>query len=136
MNTNHIYMAGLLDGEGTIGIARSDTKGRFRAPYISISSTTPEIIQWLKETYGGHVSIQKTYQDHHKQAWSWKLRNLSDLYDLLDNVLPFMLEPDKIRRGTLILNEYKAVTPRNGKYTSEMLERKQEFESRFLSIVE
>lgn len=136
MNTNHIYMAGLLDGEGTIGIARFDTKGRFRAPYISVSSTTPAIMQWLKANYGGNISTQKVYQSHHKQSWSWKLRNLPQLFELLENVLPHMLEPEKIRRGRLILDEYRLVTPRNGKYTPEMLERKRNFESRFLSLVE
>lgn len=129
-------MAGLLDGEGTIGISRSDTKGRFRAPYISITSTTPEIIEWLKNTYGGNVSIQKTYQAHHKQAWSWRLRNLPQIFSLLENVLPYMLEPEKIRRGKLILNEYKLVTPRNGKYTPIMLQAKIDFEKDFLNLVE
>lgn len=136
MNTNHIYMAGLLDGEGTIGIARSDSKGRFRAPYISVSSTTPEIVEWLKKNYEGYVSVQKVYQAHHKPSWTWKLRNVPQVFALLENVLPYMLEPEKIRRGRMLLDEYKTVTPRNGKYTSEMLERKRAFETRFLNLVE
>lgn len=134
--TKYIYMAGLLDGEGTIGISRSDTKGRFRAPYISVTSTTPEIITWLHENFGGTVSKHKIYQDHHKQSWSWRLRNVPQVMTLLENVLPYMLEPEKIRRGRMLLDEYKVVTPRNGKYSSDMLTKKLEFESRFLGLVE
>ena len=126
-----IYMAGLIDGEGTVGITKDS--GKFRIPYISVSTTTPEIASWLKENFGGIVCNQKVYKAHHKQSYSWRLRNIPQVFALLEQILPYMLEPDKIRRGTLLLSEYKLVTPRNGKYSNEMLERKKDFESRFLS---
>lgn len=131
--TKLIYMAGLMDGEGTIGIARADTKGRFRAPYISVTTTTPEIAEWLQSNFGGHVCKQKVYRDHHKPSWSWRLKNLDQLFNLLEGILPYMLEPDKIRRANLLLNEYKTVTVRNGKYTPEQMEKKLAFEANFLS---
>lgn len=123
-------MAGLLDGEGTIGITANG--GENRTPYVSVTSTTREIIDWLHTEFDGHISIQKVYQAHYKQSWSWKLRNKSQLFELLINVIPYMKEPEKIRRGNMLLNEYNLVTVRNGKYTVEQKLAKLDFEDRFL----
>ena len=42
-----------------------------------------------------------------------------------------MLEPSKVYRANLIVNEYNKLTPRNGKYTDEMKANKRDFEYRF-----
>lgn len=118
---------------GTVGIVRDHNRSTNRIPYMSITSTTPEIIQWLKENFGGTVCVQKVYQDHHKPSWSWRLRNKNQLFALLAEIEPYMLEPSKKARIKLLIEEYNLVTPRNGKYTPEMLERKQDFESRLLA---
>jgi len=34
----------------------------------------------------------------------------------------------------MILNEYKKLTPRNGRYSEELLKQKEEFQVRFMSI--
>jgi hypothetical protein len=126
-------MAGLLDGEGTIGITYAG-KSPYRSPYISVTSTTPEIVDWLKDNFGGIVCSQKTYQPHHKKSYSWRLRNLSDITELLENTTPYMLEPEKIRRAKLILEIYPTVTRRNGKYSEEQTANKLEFEKTFLGL--
>lgn len=131
--SKYIYMAGLLDGEGTIGIAKRRASALYRAPYISITSTTPEIIEWLKTNFHGSVSTQAIRNNDWKQSWSWRVTNWQHIETILTNVLPHMLEPDKIRRGNLLLNEYKSVTVRNGKYNDEQKERKLNFENNFLS---
>lgn len=46
-------------------------------------------------------------------------------------ILPYMKEPEKIKRAQLIVNEYKQLTPRNGKYSKEQLSKKLNFEERF-----
>lgn len=126
---DNVYMAGLIDGEGTISIGRDS--GVYRSPYLSVSSTTKEIMEWLVSTYGGGYVIQKVYQKHHKPSWSWKLRNKADVFKALEEVLPYMKEPEKVRRGRLILDEYEKVTVRNGKYTPEQLDAKMAFEAKF-----
>lgn len=126
-------MAGLLDGEGTIGISRGN-KSKYRSPYISVTSTTKEIVDWLHDTFGGIVSAHKVYQEHHKQSWIWQLRNKDQVFRVMEMVKPYMLEPNKKARITLVLNEYNSVTPRNGKYTDDMTTRKVAFEERFLAL--
>lgn len=128
-----IYMAGLIDGEGTIGISR-DTNRKSRAPYISITSTTREIMEWLQENFGGTICVQKVYQPHHKPSWSWRLRNKSAVFSLIAMIEPYMLEPAKKARINLLLKEYDSVTKRNGKYTLQQQLDKDDFERRFLDI--
>lgn len=127
-NENNIYMAGLMDGEGTIGISRSNKGDPFRSPYVSVTSTTIELVEWLKETYGGYISVQKVYQEHHKQSWCWKLQKKDLLMEMLNGVLPYMKEPEKIRRGRLLTERYDLVTVRNGKYKPDQVIAKLSFE--------
>lgn len=131
--SKYIYMAGLLDGEGTIGIARTRATAQYRYPYISVTSTTPEIIRWLEDNFAGRSCAQSVRNENWKPSWSWRVTKWDDIQTILTNVLPYMLEPEKIRRGNLLLNEYRTITPRNGKYTDEQRERKLDFEARFLS---
>lgn len=125
-------MAGLLDGEGSIGISYHYNR-LYRSPSISVTSTTEEIVKWCQVNYGGFISKKKTYQEHHKPSWVWSLTKWSDIEHLLTNVLPHMIEPEKIRRGNMLLEEYKAVTVRNGKYSDSQREAKLDFEKRFLA---
>lgn len=129
-----IYMAGLMDGEGSIILARNNAADKFKTPYLSVSSTTREIVDWLIENFGGHASVQKVYQDHHKQSWNWKLRNKAQMFELIAEVEPHMLEPVKKARMRLLLDEYENVTKRNGKYTPEQAQAKREFEERFATV--
>jgi hypothetical protein len=47
---------------------------------------------------------------------------------------PYMVIERKKRRCDLLLAEYLACTPRNGRYTQEQLERKQLLIERFSSL--
>lgn len=127
------YAAGLLDGEGTITLTRHDSKSRWRAPVVSITSTTRVFLDAMKETYGGYVVQHTQKQDNWAQAWSWKVTN-NDAIALLYDVRPYMLEPRKNARARHILVSYKRVTPRNGKYTEAAIAAKQQFEDEFFSL--
>lgn len=126
-------MAGLIDGEGTVGLAR-DNRMKTRCPYMSVTSTTYEIVEWLRDNFGGGIVVQKVYQEHHKQSWCWKLRNKEQLFALIESIEPHMLEPAKKARIKMLLKEYNVVTKRNGKYTPEQLEAKLDFENRLLAV--
>ena len=52
---------------------------------------------------------------------------------MLEQTLPF-LKSYKRDRAALILEDYLTVTPRNGKYTAEILARKKAFEQAVLAI--
>lgn len=132
MSNSH-YLAGLIDGEGTIGLERQNATRVFRTPYISLSSTTMAIHMWLQENYGGSLSTHKVYKEGHKPSWVWRLKNLQSINSVLTEIEPLLLEPEKRRRAQLILWEYPAVTIRNGKYNDEQRLEKMKFEENFFN---
>jgi hypothetical protein len=123
-----IYAAGLFDGEGTVTL--STANGKFRYPVASVSSTTLCLLEFLQTHYGGHISKHKTYKKHHTASWSWKVR-YDEALVFLEKVLPYLKEPEKRRRTLLLIQDYKRVTRRNGRYSSEQLEEKLTLEQRF-----
>lgn len=42
-----------------------------------------------------------------------------------------MIEPEKVRRADMIINEYRQVTKRNGFYTPEDWQKKMDFQKEF-----
>lgn len=132
MNENELYYtAGLIDGEGTITLIVHG-KGQRRSPSVTITSTTPELLTYLKDTFGGFISTQKIYKEHHKQSWAWKIDQRRAV-GFCSIIWPYLKEPKKQKRAKLIAERYIPVTPRNGKYTKKMLVEKSLFEEEFFS---
>lgn len=123
------YAAGLIDGEGTISLSRLH-RNTERAPVVSFASTSFELISFFRQTYGGSVVTKKVYSNRHTQSWECRLANNAAL-EFLRLVYPHMRHAIKRRRAKLLLEEYKLVTPRNGKYTTTLRRKKREFERRF-----
>lgn len=132
MNPVNIYTAGLFDGEGSVMFTKSH-KSKFRAPAVSVTSTTYEILEFLKNNFGGHISKQKVYKAHHKPCWSWKV-TYNAAINFLSIILPYMKEPQKIHRARLLVEKYKLVTPRNGKYNEELLAKRSAFNQEFFAF--
>jgi hypothetical protein len=124
------YIAGLLDGEGTITLTKSHSRKEFKTPVVSCSSTTIEFLELLKSNYGGHISKHKVYQDHHKQSWSWKVSYQSAI-KVCHDMKTLLLDPTKIHRAKLVSEQYPLVTNRNGKYSEEQRQAKFFFEDQF-----
>lgn len=129
-NLRFAYLAGLFDGEGTVTLTRINSSDKFRAPVLSMSSTTLNLLEICKATFGGSISKQKVYKSHHKQSWSWKVRNNAAI-TAAEKLLPFIQEPEKKTRLQLITTQYKLVTNRGGKYSEELLSLKLRFEEEF-----
>jgi len=129
----YAYTAGLMDGEGTIALTKNHKKDKFRCPWITLTSTTWNIVEFLKVNFGGTISIKKTYKEHHKKCWVWTLRYDKALA-LCRNIYPFLLEPSKKNRCEMLITSYKKVTSPNGKYSQDMIDKKIEFEQIFLSV--
>ena len=133
MDIEHVYAAGLIDGEGSIQFTRH-SKNKHRVPVVSCSSTTYEILAFLKQKYGGTICKHKTYKDHHKQSWAWKV-DYNKALKCMESIIPYMREPEKIRRIKLLLGKYKSVTPRNGRYNDELLAARAKLEKEFFNEV-
>ncbi len=126
MITDHAYAAGLLDGEGSVLLNKS---GAWRHPAVSMSSTTYELVAFMKRLYGGTI-CEKKEREGCKQAWQWDVEYDSAIMALAA-MFQFMREPAKLYRAKLIIAEYKVVTRRNGRYNEEERKAKLDFELRF-----
>lgn len=128
-NTDLAYTAGILDGEGSITLTKRAKQNPY--PVISVDSTDRELLEWLKTNFGGCIVIKKKTKDHHSQAWTWRLQQRAAL-SLLEKLIPFMKIDRKIYRAHLLVSEYVQCTPRNGKYTPELLLKREELYQRFI----
>ena len=126
------YTAALIDGEGSVMLIKKSAN-EFRSPCVSVTNTSYELIEFLKNTYGGTVSKQKTYQPHHRPAWVWKITNCSAL-KFLAFIFPYMRELSKRIRTSYLLDNYPKVTLRNGKYSNKQLITKLNFEEQFFLL--
>ena len=128
------YIAGIIDGEGSIMLQRFH-KGDFPTPCVSIASTTIELLEWVKEVSGvGIIKKKKNYNcEKHKDCYSYVVKH-DKAIELIKDIYPYLVIESKKKRAELILMRYKAVTPRNGRYSEEMLREKEEFYEEFIRI--
>jgi len=74
--TDCIYIAGLLDGEGCIGLNLTTTSLNKRCyyPHISITNTNKEVLEWVKITVGkGTVTLKPNKNPNYKQSYHWRI---------------------------------------------------------------
>ena len=128
------YLAGIIDGEGSIMLT-SFNKLKLPAPSVSISSTSLELLEWIKFKVGtGVISSKKNYNpDKHQDAYSYAIRYNSAL-ELIFEIEPYLQIREKKQRAKLILSNYKKITVRNGRYTPDQLKAKDEFLKTFYEI--
>ena len=124
------YVAGLIDGEGTITLSHNNKRDPYRTPVVSMTSTTPELVDLLYSEYGGSVRKHKTYRTEHSDSFIWSVRHNRAIV-MLTRISPYLRIPERVYRADLIPTRYKAVTPRNGKYSVQLSQAKLEFEHLF-----
>lgn len=124
------YVAGIIDGEGTITLSRLHRTDKWRTPVVSVSSTTIEILNALVAAFGGHICTHKTYKQHHLPNFSWRVSGRKAV-DACTQLKTRLLVPSKRCRAELIATKYVDCTIRNGKYTAAQTRKKQQFERAF-----
>ena len=128
------YVAGLIDGEGTVSLLKKQASAKFRYPVVEMTSTTLEMLEKLKDNVGGGTIVtQKVYKEHYKPSWCYKVWGDKAIQCLIE-VYDYLTEPKKKARAKLIIDRYKTVTPRNGKYNEQKLQEKLDFEREFFEI--
>lgn len=126
------YAAGLFDGEGSISLVRQNNN-RSHSPQVSVASNDCEVLGWLQKRFGGSIVTKQPRKPTHSVSYDWRLTDRRAL-TFLQLIRPYLVIERKIRRIDLLLNDYVACTPRNGRYTEEMTERKQELIETFFSL--
>lgn len=96
------YAAGLIDGEGSIGIY-----GKKLLPVVTVGMTDLEPVQWLADTFGGAVVSHwrpEEQRKHWKPVYRWQASTKA-AYIFCRAVLPFLKV--KHRQALLVIRFYE-----------------------------
>ena len=87
------YVAGIIDGEGCISIAKirkSNRTGGFEYNLrISVEHTNEWLIKWLQFNFEGSVHFRKRGSDKWKGTWAWQIA-ASKAAEFLLLILPYL----------------------------------------------
>jgi hypothetical protein len=95
------YLAGLVDGEGSICLNKVGRKGMQNLhPQISITNTNKEILDWVGIIVGWGTVSGKPRMPRHKPAYNWRINGHLAI-QFAKALLPY-LRIKKIQATTLI----------------------------------
>jgi hypothetical protein len=126
------YVAGLIDGEGTITLSRRHAN-EHRQLVVSVVNTELPILRFLLDHIGtGKITNKRIVSARHTPSFCYSVSNRQALA-LLEQVTP-CLRSYKQLRAQLILANYQRLTPRNGKYTAAARLSRATFENQVLAL--
>ena len=116
------YLAGLVDGEGTVTLMKHHGN-ETPTPNATIANNNLELLEWVKTKVGGMVVSKKRRLPHHSNSYAWVIRQ-DRAIRFLEEIKQYLIV--KRQQAELITTTYKLVTHRAGRYTPEMLAKKNE----------
>jgi hypothetical protein len=126
------YIAALIDGEGTVTLT-NHSRSKYRRLQVEIGNTDLELLKWVKNSIGaGQILLKRPYNERQALSYTYKIHSRQAL-NLLNQISSY-LKTYKRKRAELVLKNYIKLTPRNGKYSPELLSRKEKFIKAFFSI--
>ncbi|QIZ10519.1 hypothetical protein HFZ78_30510 [Priestia megaterium] len=128
------YIAGIIDGEGSITLTRMH-ENENRRPCITVASTDKELLVYLRSLTDGTINSKKNYNpERHKDSYTLSIKKKDSVVTLFKKISPYLRVDKKRKRALWILENYEKVTPQNGKYNSLLLTKKIAFEDNFFRI--
>lgn len=120
-----IYTAGFLDADGSVSLYkdRSNQPDYLRGPCVEFYNCDKGILEKIQARWGGRIDSRNSAKEKHNVSYELRLIG-NAAYQLLEDVVPYMLHQKKGYRASLIVEHYKSCTPRNGKYTPDQIIKK------------
>ncbi len=89
------YLAGIIDGEGSVGIYRSGPHRGCAANrlllVVTITSTSFILLSYCQSiTEEGTITLKRQRNDKHQACWEWRARNRK-ASKLLSSILPYLI---------------------------------------------
>jgi LAGLIDADG DNA endonuclease family protein len=126
------YIAGLVDGEGTVTLTRAH-RNEQRRLVVCISNNEIAILRFVRSAVGaGKITSKRKYKAHHGASFTYQLSSRQALA-LLRQIVGYM-NSYKAVRARLALDKYLPLTPRNGRYAVAQLAARSAFEAELLAI--
>ena len=127
------YLAGLIDGEGSITLFTTSNPKAFKIPCLSVTSTDRYLLEPLL-VFGGSIQTKgRNRPAGHRQAYDYRVKGLAAV-EAIRQLFPYLRHFTKRSRAQLILDFYEVLTKRNGRYSEAERELKKRFEAMFLSL--
>jgi hypothetical protein len=87
------YIAGIIDGEGYIGLAKEiykPTKRHSLNPRIVVGNTNYGLIKWLHKTIPGGFIVECKVVGNRQRAWRWNLCKWELIEEFLTQIYPHL----------------------------------------------
>lgn len=87
------YLAGIIDGEGTICMYRLGLKYKCYTVRVHFSNTNPVLIKWVSDRLGGYIKLDNNSSRHEnwKDAYTWSITHRVNIVWFLEHVLPYLV---------------------------------------------
>jgi hypothetical protein len=92
-DTELAYLAGIIDGEGTLFIQRRMDNGTWTYwPRMQVANTNREVIIWLHKVFGGSMydKPRKKHNPKWKLQYQWYSR-ISEMDKFLPLIIPYLI---------------------------------------------
>lgn len=116
--TDMAYMAGLVDGEGSIGIMMTPRSQAITQ--LTIKMCCEDTIEWVAQTFGGNIEHIASKVEGHSDCWRWRA-NGARAAEILVAIEPYMVT--KRYRACLFI-EFVGDTRGQGKRPSPALKQR------------
>jgi hypothetical protein len=88
------YLAGLIDGEGTISIGKKNNKtgrlGFTLTPSVSIANTNEGVIRYCQSLIGGRVYKGRRRKPNHRTKFTLRVHRHTEIMKILEQVYPYL----------------------------------------------
>lgn len=134
MKSYAAYLAGIIDGEGTITITRHR---QYQRPhwvcktFLWVSNTNPRLIRTLKKRHDGAIGCTTRAEKNHKDALYWRVMAHERIYSILDSCLPYLII--KRRQAEIML---KFIESRRARYRLQYSKRELQMQARIRKMNE
>ncbi|MEN8139505.1 MAG: LAGLIDADG family homing endonuclease [Bacteroidota bacterium] len=130
---NWSYISGFFDADGSITLAKVKGNNQ-KTIQLSFHNTKLEILEaiqafiYLKLGIKGFIAKKRAKKDNHADSYDLKYVYLTKCLSILKHINT--LHPLKLHRKTVAF-KFAIVTPRNGKYTDEILAKRDKLVQEF-----
>jgi hypothetical protein len=84
------YLAGIIDGEGTITITSHTNRDRVYLPKITINMCDPQAMELLADRYGGKVYAKPSRFENSRDQFIWAVTGSHSL-NIIEDLKEFLL---------------------------------------------
>ena len=102
MRWKHIYLAGIIDGGGTVTINRHsrNNKGEWHLkPLLRVSDKNKELIEYLVRNFGG--SSIECRRKGHKTVYKWSVHAIKPINKILGHIRPRLIV--KVQQASVLI---------------------------------